>query len=155
MLNQNKYMQYGFPREQADILGITIHETDNTDMPAEELEQWLNEVNKTSDGCYHYLCDDIQTIQLMPDDWSVYHTGKTRDWGDTYTISIAICSTLSNAKYETAKEKAIELIKNLMETYSISDEMIFFHNDFNEKVYCPKRILDEYKSVKRFMMEEL
>ena len=155
MLDENKFMQYGFPRARTDILGITIHETDKNDVSASGLEQWLNEENKTSAGCYHYICDDEQVVQIMPNDWGVYHTGKALDWGNQYTISVALCSTLSDEKYSVILNRAVDLINALKNEYGISDEMIFFHNSFNEKVYCPRRLLDEYKSVKRFVMEEL
>ena len=154
MLDQNKWNQYGFLREENDILGITLHESNKYNMTAEELETWLNEVNKTSDGC-HYICDDTQSLQVMPDNWAVYHTGKALDWGNCYTIAIVIMPSLSDEKYQRAQDHAVALIKNLQNTYSISDEMIFFHNSFDPRAYCPKTILDRYTSVKRFVMEEL
>lgn len=154
MLDENKWLQYGFPREKKDILGITIHETGNVKMNAEELFDWFANVNKSSDG-YHYICDDSQTIQVMPDDYGVYHTGKGLDWGNKYTIAIGICSSLSNEKYKTAQDRAIDIIRALQEKYSISDDMIFFHKSFNDRTYCPKTILDRYGNVKRFIMEEL
>lgn len=154
MLDENKYEQYGFQRTSEDILGITIHETGNYDMNAQELFDWLNDENITSQGC-HYICDDTQTIQVMPDDWAVFHTGKAYDWGNAYTIAIEIVSSLDDDKYGTAQTRAVVLIKQLQETYSISNEMIFFHRDFDSKAYCPQTILNRYGSVRRFVMEEL
>lgn len=154
MIDENKYAQYGFERSTDDILGITLHETNNIDMSAQEMFNWLNEQSTTSQGC-HYLCDDTQVIQVMPDDWAVYHTGKGLDWGNRYTIAIEICSSLSNEKYQLAQDKAVELIKQLQTTYNISNDMLFFHKSFDEKAYCPKTILNNYGSVRRFVMEEL
>ena len=154
MLDENKWSQYGFQRNQSEILGITLHETGNYEMDALELEQWLNNSNRDSNGC-HYICDCERTVQVMPDDWAVYHTGKALDWGNCYTIAIEIASYLSDEKYQMAQDRAVALIKELQKTYDISNDMIFFHNSFDSRMYCPKTILDRYKSVKRFVMEEL
>lgn len=154
MLDKNKWLQYGFPREITDILGITIHETGNVKMNAQELFDWLANENKGSNGC-HYLCDDSQTIQVMPDDYGVYHTGKGLDWGNKHTIAIEIVSSLNNEKYQKAQDRAISVIYSLQKKYNISNDMIFFHKTFDDRIYCPKTILDRYGSVKRFVMEEL
>lgn len=154
MISENKWSQYGFPRTEEDIQGITIHETGNVDMNAEQLFNWMNEVNKTSQGC-HYLVDDTQTIQVMPDDWAVYHTGKGKDFGCRYTIAIEICSSLSDEKYQKAEDRAISLIYELQKKYHIPMDMIFFHQDFNSKTYCPKTILNNYGTSKNFVYSRL
>lgn len=154
MLDKNKWSQYGFSRLESDIKGITIHETGNTEKNAQELFNWLNSENKSSQGC-HYLVDDENVIQVMPDDWSVYHTGKGRDWGCRHTIAIEICSSLSDAKYRQAEDKAISLIYSLQKKYAIPMDMIFFHHDFNDRKYCPKTILDEYGTSKNFTYQKL
>lgn len=154
MLDENKFIQYGFPREESDIKGITIHETNNYDMNAQQLFDWLNTECKTSQGC-HYICDDEQIIQVMPDDWAVYHTGKGKDFGCKYTIAIEITSSLNNEKYLEAENRAISLIYNLQKKYHIPTDMIFFHQDFNQRVYCPKTILDNYGTSKNFVYQRI
>jgi N-acetylmuramoyl-L-alanine amidase CwlA len=154
MISENKWIQYGFPRTEEDIQGITLHETGNVEMNAEQLFNWLNEENKSSQGC-HYLVDDTQTIQVMPDDWAVYHTGKGKDFGCRYTIAIEICSSLSDEKYKMAEDRAISLIYALQKKYHIPMDMIFFHRDFNETTYCPKTILNNYGTSKNFVYNRL
>lgn len=154
MLDENKFNQYGFPREEADILGICIHETGNDEMNAQELHDYLNTENKTTQGC-SYLCDDTQILQVMPDTYAVYHTGKGIDWGCKYTIAIEICSNINDEKYKKAQDNCVVLIKQLQEKYGISNDSIFLHNDFNDRTYCPKTILNKYGSAKRFVIEEL
>lgn len=154
MIKESKWSQYGFPRSEADIQGITIHETGNLDMNAQQLHDWLDNECKTSQAT-HYICDDTQTIQAMPDDWAVYHTGKGKDWGNQHTIAIEIVSSLSDVKYQSAEDRAVELVKSLVEVYSIPKEMIFFHQDFDNRVYCPKTILDNYQTSKRFVYERI
>lgn len=154
MIDENKWPQYGFPRSEEDIKGITLHETGKTDMSAEDIFVWLNEENKTSSGC-HYIVDDAQVIQAMPDDWAVYHTGKGKDFGCQYTIAIQVCSSLSGAKYRAAENQAISLIHSLQKKYQIPMNMIFFHQDFNNTAYCPKTMLDEYKTSKNFVYQKI
>ena len=99
MLDENKWLQYGFSRPQTDIQGITIHETGNVEMNAQQFRDYYNSECKTNDAC-HYICDDVETIQLLPDDWAVYNTGKGKDYSCRYTIVVHICSSLSNDKYK-------------------------------------------------------
>lgn len=154
MIKESKWNQYGFPRSEADIQGITIHETNNLEMNAQQLCDWLENINKTSQGT-HYICDDTQVVQVMPDDWGVYHTGKGMDWGNKYTIAIEICSSLSDEKYRQAEDRAISLIYSLQKKYHIGMDMIFFHQDFNQKTYCPKTLLDKYGSSKSYVYQRL
>ena len=154
MINEKKWYQFGFPRNEEDIKGITIHETNNYEMNAEQLHEWINSECRTSQGC-HYIVDDVKIIQVMPDDWAVYHTGKGMDWGNRYTISIEIVSSLSNQKYQKAEDRAISLIYNLQKKYHIPNDMIFFHKDFNMKTYCPKTILDNYGTANDFVRKRI
>lgn len=154
MIKENKWNQYGFPRSENDIKGITVHETGNTDMNAQQLFDYLDNDCRTSQGC-HYICDNEQTIQVMPDTWAVYHTGKGKDWGCRYTIAIEICSSLKDEDYNEAQSRAISLIWSLQHQYHIPMDMIFFHNDFNDKTYCPKTALDRYGNSKNFVYQEI
>lgn len=154
MIDESKYEQYGFPRSKSEIQGITIHETSNTEMSAKDMFDYLNNVSKTSQGC-HYFVDNSEVIEVMPLNWGVYHTGKGMDMGNRYTIAIEICDSLIDEHFEKAVDNAVELIKLLQDKYHIGNDMVFFHNDFNEKTYCPNRLLDIYKSSKNFVKERL
>lgn len=154
MIRESKWNQYGFPREEADIQGITIHETNNYEMDAQQLHDFLDEENKTSQGC-HYIVDAKKTVQVMPDDWAVYHTGKAKDWGCRYTIAIEICSSLSDEVYKQAEDRAISLIYSLQKKYHIPFDMIFFHQDFNNRMHCPNRIINEFGTSKNFVYQRI
>ena len=152
MLDKNKWNQYGFPREK-DIEGITIHETGAV-WNAKDLEDYLNNECKTSQGC-HYIVDSSEVIQAMPDDWAVWHTGKGKDFGCQYTLAIEICSNLNDELFEEAVGRAISLVYSLQKKYRIPTENIFFHNDFNNRTYCPKTLLDRYGSSKGFVYQRM
>lgn len=154
MIDEKKWSQYGFPRNEEDIQGITLHETNNYEMNAQQLADWLENECKTSQGV-HYICDDENTVQVMPDDYAVYHTGKGRDWGNRYTIAIEICSSLSDEKYKKAENRAISLIYELQKKYRIPMNMIFFHQDWDNNFYCPVRMLNEYKTSRNFIYQRL
>ena len=42
-----------------------------------------------------------------------------------------------------------------MNKYNIGIEGIFFHIDFNEREYCPKKLIKEYGSARNFALTEL
>lgn len=151
MIKESKWNQFGFPREETDIQGITIHET-GVVWEAKELHDWLDNECKTSQGC-HYIVDSKETLQTMPDTYAVYHTGKGTDWACRHTLAVEICSNLNDELFEEAVGRAISLVYSLQKKYKIPTESIYFHNDFNNRTYCPKTLLDKYGTSKAFVYE--
>lgn len=150
MIDENKFNQYGYKRPISDVYGITIHNTNNYEMSARDVFNYLNNESKDNAG-YHFVIDEKETIQIMPFDYAVYHTGKGDDFGNHYTIAIAICSNLNDELYLLGQDKAIEKIKDIMKEFNITKDRIYFHNDFNSATYCPATILDKYKTKENFI----
>lgn len=150
MLTEDKLYQYGTPNSK--IKGIVIHNTNNHYMSARQLEKWLENECKGSGGC-HYLVDHKDVRQVMPDDWSVFNTGKGMSFGNLDCIAIEICSNTSEELYEKGEQKAIKLIKKLMKKYHLSKDDIYFHRDFDSTVNCPAQILKRYKSKSAFLQK--
>ena len=148
MIDSNKYLQYGFKRNN-DIKGIVIHNT-GSDLSARQVFNYMNKT-KSSSGC-HYLIDDKEIIEVMPLDYCVYHTGKGIDWSCKNTIAIEIVSNVDDTKYLKGQDRAINLIKELMERYDLTTNDLYFHNDF-ANVYCPSDILRIYGNKKNFIKE--
>lgn len=149
MLDREKWEQYGQPRTEK-IKGITIHNTGN-ELSAEALEIAMSESKQHF--ATHYFVDEKEVRQVMPLDWSVWHTGKGLDMGNTRTVAIEICRSRSDEEtYLKAQSNAINLIKQLLEEYHLSKSDIFFHSNFSE-TYCPHRILDVYKTRENFIKE--
>lgn len=143
--------QFGIPG--LEVKGITIHNTGNS-LSAKEICESL-ERSVFNNGA-HYFVDDEETIQFMPLDWCVFHTGMGIDWACKHTIAIEICKSQSDLEtYEKAQKRAIKLIKKLMKEYDIDTSKIYFHNDFKRTTYCPHRILDLYKTKKEFIRRYL
>lgn len=128
---------------------ITLHNSCNYKLGAREI---YNEIQNGKDHiAMHYIIDHNEIIEVMPLDWKVHQTEKGNDYAYNNSIAIEVCSNLNNNLYLQGQNKAIELIKVLMKKYSISKTDIYFHNDWNNKVYCPCNILDRYGSKKKFI----
>lgn len=154
MLPENKWPQFGKPRTEEDITCIVIHNTGNVELSARQLFDWLKDECRTSQGCT-YLVDHEEIIQVLPDTWCVYNTGKGEDYAFHHGIAIEICDNLNDDLYNMGQDKAIGLIWSLQKKYRISTDMIFFHNDFSPRAYCPHVILDKYGNSKNFVYQEI
>ena len=132
--------QFGF--RGIKIRGICIHNTGNS-LSAQENYNIME--NATDNRGCHFFIDEKEVIQAMPLNYCVYHTGMGKDWACKHTLAIEICRSQSSAElYNSAEEKAVEYVKYLMDRYSLTTDDIYFHHDFNNKTYCPHRIMDNY-----------
>ena len=149
MISEDKRLQFGMPRKLEDIKCIVIHNT-GSDLSARQIFDYLENKSQDSRGC-HFIVDDVETLEVMPLDYSVWHTGVAYDYGNLYGIAIEICSNQDNEKYLKGQDKAIELIKKLMEEHNLTKKDIYFHNDFLQDYNCPSTILQIYKTKKNFI----
>lgn len=150
MLSSDKWEQFG--QDGIEVEGVIIHNTGNYKMSANDLFCWLQNDCKTSQGT-HFLVDRNNVIQVMPETWKVWTTGKGNDYAFNHLLSIEICSDLNEEKYMQGQQKAVELIKSLMKKYGFGVDKIKFHNDYNKNVYCPCNILEKYKNRENFIKE--
>lgn len=135
-----------------NVKGITIHNTNNSYSAKENFEF----MKKAFNVSVHYFVDDEEIIKATDENKITYHTGRGYDEGNLNTISIEICKSTCNWNvYKKAQDKAIKLIKELQKKYNLTNDNIYFHNDFDINKYCPHRILNEYKNKKNFIREEL
>ena len=148
MLSESKWKQYGLPNARLEC--IVIHNTNNQKSSAEDLEMWLENECKTSQGC-HFLVDNKEVRQVMPLDWSVWNTGMGMDYGNLHGIAIEICSNPNTRLYLKGQDRAIELIRELMAEFNISESAIFFHNELQPNVNCPAQILKLYGNKANFL----
>lgn len=136
-----------------EVKGITIHNSDNR-LSARKIYQYLY-YNDKLNVC-HFLVDENEVLITTDLTENAWHTGKGEDFGNQYTIAIEICRSQSNyGLYLKAQRKAVRLIKKLMKEYQLTASDIYFHKDFDNKAYCPHRILDVYGSKKAFIEREL
>lgn len=154
MLSEDKWPQYGGPLV-GEMLGLTIHDSES-DVSAKEI---FEEIQNGSGGNFgvHYLVDEEEVIEVMPTDWFTWNTGKHDEFGDEHTIVIEICRSRSDSEdlYIEALERAVELIKKLKEDRGWDNTCVFFHHDFNQRAYCPHKLLDMYGNKANFIREVL
>lgn len=151
MLSEDKWLQFGMPRENGleDIKCIVIHNT-GSDLSAREIFDYLQNESQDSRGC-HYLVDHNEAIEVMPLDHIAWHTGVAYDYGNLYGVAVEIASNQDEEKYLQGQDKAIELIKKLMEEHNLTKKDIYFHRDFLQDANCPSKILQLYGTRKNFI----
>ena len=152
MLKPEKWAQYG--RDGLDVQGIVLHNTGNVSMSAQELFDYMENECKYSTGT-HYFVDYNGVIEVLPLTWRTWTTGKGNDWSFDHCIAIEICDNLNDALYKQGQDNAVVLIRQLMSTFDLTMDDIYFHNDFNERVYCPHILLDRYGSAQGFYLNEI
>lgn len=129
--------------------GITIHNTGN-ELSARENYRMLKKAGNLN--LCHFLVDEKEVVKTHSIKKPAFHTGKGFDLGNMNTIAIEICRSYDDlCVYMQAEMKAVELIKELMAKYSITKDNIYFHRDFDDRAYCPHRLLDIYKTKKNFI----
>lgn len=148
MLSPEKWKQYGFERE-GNVQGITIHST-SSQLTAKQVYDYLENISKDERGC-HFIVDDTDVLEVIPESWSCYHTGMGLDFGNKFTLAIELCSNIDNQKFNQGLDNMIALIESLMSKYNLKRSDIYFHCDWNKKVYCPSDIIRIYGTKKNFL----
>ncbi len=111
---------------------LIIHETDNTNKGADADAHGRLQANGFS-ASWHYTVDDKEAVQSFSDSAQCWHAGNS-----TYNrngIGIEICVN-SDGNYKKAVSNAAELVKSLMDKYSIPTKNVVQHNTASGKD-CP------------------
>lgn len=146
---------YGGKRATSNIKYIVIHYTGNDgDTDENNGKYFANNIVKAS---AHYFVDDDSITQSVPDNyvaWSVGGKKYNNNGGKLYgkctnnnSISIELCDDVKNGVvYPSAKtiQNALDLVKLLMNKYSILQANVIRHYDVNGKP-CPKYWVEDAK----------
>lgn len=124
MLPSEKWKQFGFERI-GNVQGITIHST-SSELSARQIYEYLENDSHDERGC-HFIVDDVEVLDVIPETWGCYHTGMGMDFGNKYTIAIELCSNIDNEKFNKGLDNMITLIKSLMSKYNLSRSDIYYH----------------------------
>ena len=65
---------------------ITIHSTGNLHSTAQNERDWLDNPKNTRIASWHYVVDEKEVIQAIPDNEPAYHCGLSK--GNKYSLSI-------------------------------------------------------------------
>lgn len=118
---------------------ITIHNTYNDASANNEALYHNRNDNQVS---FHYAVDDVEIVQVIPDNRNAWHCGDGRGNGNMKSIGIEICYSKSGgAKYVKAEENAVQLTAYLLKKHGLKVVDIRQHYDWSGK-NCPHRIRD-------------
>ncbi len=152
---------YGGKRSNADIKYIVIHYTANDGDTDDGNGNYF--ANNIVGASAHYFVDDDSITRSVPDDYIAWAVGGSKykyTKGGTFygrctnanSISVELCDTKKNGVYdftEATMKNAADLVKLLMEKYTVPVERVIRHYDVTGKV-CPKPFVDDEKAWKEF-----
>ncbi|SKA99739.1 SH3 domain-containing protein [Caloramator quimbayensis] len=132
---------------------IVMHWTANTGKGANAVAN-RNYFNSTDRYCSaHYIVDDHQIIQCIPDNEVAYHVGANKympagqkimegKWGPNFfTIGIEMCVN-SDGNWDKTYQNAVELAANLLKKHGLSINNLYRHYDITGKD-CPRMLLSD------------
>lgn len=123
---------------------ITIHSTCNPYSTARGERNWLDNPTNTREASWHYVVDETEVIQAIPDYEEAWHCGDTN--GNRLSLSVEICE--SGDRLKTLKNAAVFAAHKLMELdLTVGD--IVRHFDWTDKD-CPRILID-----KRYIKNDL
>ena len=120
---------------------ITIHNTANTKATAtaKSHAEYMNSSGKNKEVSYHYVVDDKEIYQLIPDSEVAWHAGDGgKGTGNRQSVAIEICEN-EGGDLLAATNLAAELTRYLMEKYNIPLSNVVQHN-YRSGKNCPARI---------------
>lgn len=137
--------QIGKRRKLSDIKYLVIHDTGNTSKGADAEAHFKYLQTAIRYGSAHYYLDDREIIQTIGDSlvaWSIgdkwgysNNPHRIKDALNSNSLSIELCinSDIDKAK---AYKNLVELTKNLMKKFNISQDKVIRHFDATGKI-CP------------------
>lgn len=117
---------------------ITIHETANTaaGANAEMHRKFVRNGGGEEGVSFHYVVDDKESIQLVPDDEVAWHAGDgPTGRGNNRSIAIEICVN-SDGNFLLAVQNLTRLVLKLMAEFDIPANKVVQHNHWSGK-NCP------------------
>lgn len=135
-----KLIKYNFSsRKGIKIKYIVIHDTGNTNKGSGAYNHYLYFNGPNRNASSHYFIDDKEIIQTVEDANCAWHCGDGRGiYGITNSNSIGIELCINqNGNFLATQEKAIGLIRLLMEKHGIHKENVVRHFDASRKI-CPR-----------------
>ena len=97
----------------------------------------------------HYFVDENEIYRIVKDEDIAWHCGTNGEYyseaRNSNSIGIEMCCFENNGTIDVSEDvinKTIELVKELMNTYNISEEKVIRHYDVTHKD-CPAPLVDE------------
>ena len=144
------------------LKGIIIHWTSNTGKGANASAHYKYFQNQNVQASAHYMVDDKNIIQIIPDDEVAYHVGSRyykppgqdlMEGGmspNFFLIGIEMCVNPDSVWEETYKN-TLELTQHLLQKYNLDTQQVWRHWDITGKD-CPKMMCEsEDEAWSRFL----
>ncbi len=125
---------------------ITIHSTGNPRSTAQNEADNVCNNNPDMQVSFHWVVDDKQAINVIPDNEVAWHAGDGNGPGNRKSIGVEICESGDRAK---TLDNAARLVAKLMEKHNIPLKRVVQHYDWSGKD-CP-RILRNPSYIQNYM----
>lgn len=123
-------------------LNLVIHETSNPapGANAEMHRRFTHQGGGPSNVSFHYVVDEKESIQLLPDNEVGWHAGDGNGPGNHESVGIETCVN-AGADFGKAVDNLVALVKHLMVEFKIPVERVKQHHDFSSyKKNCPTKL---------------
>lgn len=118
---------------------ITIHETANTNIGADAEMHRRFVHNPATVVSFHYVVDEDESIQLLPDNEVGWHAGDGATGpGNNESVAIETCVN-SDGDWNRTLDNLVKLTKHLMAEFNLSVQDVVQHNKWSGK-NCPTRL---------------
>lgn len=123
------------PQKHLKPTTLTIHSTGNPSSTARNEANWLENPSNTRAASFHYVVDDKECIQTIPNNEVAYHSGNSN--GNNSSLSLEICE--SGNREKTIKN-AVEVTVQILKKYGWNVSHLRQHKDWSGKD-CPRILL--------------
>ncbi len=120
---------------------ITWHETANTKEGANAAmhERFTHDGGGDENVSFHYVVDDHESVQLLPDDEVGWHAGDgDQGTGNNESLAIEICVN-RDGNFDRAVENTIALTRKLLHQHGLTVAAVKQHNFWSGKD-CPHNL---------------
>ncbi len=149
------------------LKGVVVHWTANTNKGANALanRNYFNSTNNAVSA--HYIVDDGNIVQCVPDDEIAYHVGATKytSIGESirekpyspnyYLIGIEMCVNF-DGNWDKTYQNTVELVASLLKKHKFTIDDLYRHYDITGKD-CPKMMINatDWLKFRRRVIEEM
>lgn len=125
------------PGGDYDKLLITIHSTANPNSTARNERDWLDNPTNTREVSWHYVVDENEIIQAIPDNEEAWHCGSRN--GNRFSIGIEICESGDRRK---TLERAAAFTAMKLRELGLDTDAVVRHMDWSGKD-CPRILINK------------
>lgn len=137
-----QFINYNKSTRTKKIEYIVIHSTGNSGDTAQNNHDYFASCDRGASA--DYFVDDTETIQIIDsDNYYSWHCGDGKGkYGisNSNSIGIEMCGTANGNISETTVNNTVDLVKYLMEVYSIDIDHVVRHYDASRKS-CPYQFM--------------